>query len=153
MKTQVKVLEVMRAHAQACVDPEYSKQCFTGSRIILCFLLYAIHSQGQALRRNLWVRTGEQSFHGGPGRNTGWPSVHTLLTVREGRRKETQQKWECYSSEGKASWQSGAKECHKVTPHSKPHTRDSSREKNPRGWLPLLWVRSSRELNRRQNSR
>lgn len=54
-----------------------------------------------------------------------------------GRRKETQQQWECYGSDGKASSQSGAKESHKLTLHNKTHTIHRER-KNSRGWLPLL---------------
>lgn len=48
-----------------------------------------------------------------------------------------------YSSDGKASWQLGAWEYHKITPHNIPHTRDLLGGKKPGGWLPLLrWERS-----------
>ena len=48
---------------------------------------------------------------------------------------------------GKVSWQLGAKEYHKVTPHNKPHTRDLL-GKTQRVVAASAWVRSSKELNR-----
>ena len=39
---------------------------------------------------------------------------------------------------GKASWQSGAKDTTKVTPHNKPHIRDLLGGRNLGGQLPLI---------------
>lgn len=56
-----------------------------------------------------------------------------------------QRGFDCYRSEGKASWQPGAKENHKVTQHHKPHTDTHKR-------LAISALeRSSKELSRRQD--
>lgn len=51
---------------------------------------------------------------------------------------------------GKVSWQSGAKEYHKVTPHNKPHTRAFSGREKHRRVAASAEVRSSVELSRRR---
>ena len=56
-----------------------------------------------------------------------------------------QRGFDCYRSEGKASWQPGAKENHKFTQHHKPHTDTHKR-------LAISALeRSSKELSRRQD--
>ena len=50
---------------------------------------------------------------------------------------------------GKVSWQLEAKEYHEVTPHYTSHTKDLLGGKSP--GVCYLWMRSSRELSKRQD--